>query len=732
MSAHPDFALHAKFELAQTAPKGPDKSLFFTKKESMYCSWVQPIGPLLWCKPARPWQKLLPNRVFRAWAAQDVPVLQGKPLFLLKDLKACLFTKNAGASLQAQTRATRSLPMPWPSISTLLILLATVLFFIFSKQRSDIIAVCALLALMLCGVLTPQEAFSGFSNNIVITLAGVFIIGGAIVRTGLAAAASAKILQVAGTNQHVLFMLIMLVTAAIGSIVSNTGTVAIMMPVVVSMAASINESPGRFLMPLAFMSSIGGMLTLIGNTSNMVVNDVYVRAGFESLQLFSFLPVGIVSVLFGIFILAPATSFFLSRRKNEKAQATGKKRSLKELADKYHLLQNTYRIAVPDHSPIVGKTLMDLALPSKFSVIVQSIQREKGQRRPFGTSHSEMLPASAQSIVQAGDVLYCLASLSHIAELVEQCQLGLLNVLGADKNSREKEFADIGICELVLMTASRYVKQSVAESGLREQFGINLLGIQRGDQFILDDLREQSLLAGDCLLVQGSWENLARLEQSSQHWVVVGTTGNMKEERAPHGKMFFTACVLVAMVASMTLGFLPTVVAVLLAAVLLVVGGCFRNVEEAYHAINWETVIMVSCMLPLAIAMEKVGLVASASEYMLSVARVHGPYVALAVVYASVSAMNIVISATPVALLAAPVALKIAIEMNLSPLPFLFAVACASCMCFASPFSTPSNALVMSAGRYTFSDYLKIGLPLQALMGVIMILVLPLLFPFQP
>ena len=169
----------------------------------------------------------------------------------------------------------------------------------------------------------------------------------------------------------------------------------------------------------------------------------------------------------------------------------------------------------------------------------------------------------------------------------------------------------------------------------------------------------------------------------------------------------------------------------MLSAVLLIAGKCFKNLEEAYSYINWETVVMIACMLPMATAMERTGLVAVAAEHMTALGAQYGPLAALAVVYGVTSAMNIVISGTPVALLVAPVAIRIALDLGFSPLPFIFAVATASCMCFASSFSTPSNALVMSAGRYTFLDYLKVGLPLQALMAVVMVLVLPLLFPFR-
>ena len=616
----------------------------------------------------------------------------------------------------------------WSTIATLAVLALTVVFFALGKLRSDLVAVCALLALILCGVLTPQEALAGFSNSIIPTLAGVFIVGGAIVRSGLASAISDKMLKLAGTNQNALFMLLMLITAGIGSMVSNTGTVAIMMPIVVSVSLALNVSPSRFLMPLAFMSGIGGMLTLIGNPGNMVVNDVYVKAGFPSLTLFSFLPVGIVSLAFGMIVLAPATSYYLARRKNEKGEQRDKGLSLRELADKYQLAQNVSVFVVPEHSPMVGHRLMDLGLTGRFGVSLLEIRRRKAAARRFQSRLEKIVP-DGRTEIQSGDLLYGRGAPDNLDRMAEEFRLRRADGYDLGREKETDSFDSIGLCELVLMSSSRLVDRTVADAGLREQFGVNLLGIQRGDQYILDDFQHQILHAGDSLLVQGSWEKIARLDESSRQWVVVGRP---QEQMAGGGrdKIPFVCAVIAGMIVSMAAGLLPTVVAVMLAAVLLIVGRCYRNVEDAYSAISWETVVMIACMLPMATAMEKTGLLATASAVMTDIGVDYGPHAALGVVYGLTSALNIVISATPVALFVAPAAIQIALDLGCSPLPFVYGVATASCMCFASPFSAPFNALVMSAGRYTFADYLKIGLPLQALMGVYMVMLLPLLFPF--
>ena len=617
------------------------------------------------------------------------------------------------------------------SLLTLIILFLTVAAFITGRFRTDLIALCSMLALTLSGVLSAQESLAGFANPIIFTTAGMFVISGAIVRSGLASLISGKILKVAGKNTNVLFMTVMLLAALIGSLVSNTGTVAIMMPIVVGMAKTIDESPSRFLMPLAYMSSIGGMFTLIGNSPNMVVNDVYVKAGYPSLQLFSFLPIGIACLLFGMCVLAPVSSYILSRRKNEKSVFRKKSLSLRELADSYNLSRNMYTVVVPAKSPIVGKSLQELGLTERTGVVVQEITRRDPRRAPFRRQERpiQIAPESC-TVVMAGDTLRLLGTAAAVQDMTEKCELGGASPVNKGKAASGIHFDSIGICELVLMSSSRLVSTTVAESGLRKQFGITVLSVHRGDQYLWENVKDLTLQSGDALLVQGTWANLGRLDEYSSHWVVVGRPLDQQGTSRRREKIPLVAGSIAAMLIAMTAGIVPTVAAVLLAALALVIGGCFRNMDDAYSTINWETLVMIACLLPMATAMDNTGILDVVAGRMVALGATYGPHAALAVVYAIASGMNILISTTPVALLVAPIAMQVAVGLGYNPLPFLYAVATATSMCFASPFSTPANALVMSAGRYTFLDYMKLGLPMQILMGVVMIFVIPWLFPF--
>ena len=290
----------------------------------------------------------------------------------------------------------------------------------------------------------------------------------------------------------------------------------------------------------------------------------------------------------------------------------------------------------------------------------------------------------------------------------------------------------IGMAEIVLLPESGLVGRLVSEAGFRSKYSVNIMGIRRKGEYIMDGLAAVRLHAGDVLLVQGTWASISRLGGEEEKWVVLGQPLEEAAKVTLDYKAPLAAFIMLAMVAMMVFDFIPVapVTAVMIAAVLMVLTGCFRNVEAAYKTINWESVVLIAAMMPMSVALEKTGASSAISHTLVSGLGGYGPYVLLAGIYFTTSLLTMFISNTATAVLMAPIAFASATEVGLSPYPFLFAVALGASMCFASPFSTPPNALVMQAGRYTFMDYVKVGLPLQIVMGVVMVFVLPLLFPF--
>ena len=619
-------------------------------------------------------------------------------------------------------------------ITTLIILLVSAILFVSGKVRSDLVAICALLALLLANIITPAEGLAGFSNTTVIMMVGLFIVGGGIFQTGLAKMIGSKVMVLAGNSPLRLFLLVMIVTAAIGMFVSNTGTVALMLPIVVSMAAASGTSSRRLLMPLAFASSMGGMMTLIGTPPNLIVSDTLATNGYEPLSFFSFLPVGLITLGVGILVLLPLTRMFLiPKDKAKDKKKTGK--SLKDLVNEYGITDNLFRVQIKnEESKAIGQTLADLNIYREYGINVLELRRSAGQNRFVRTVNQKL--ASPDLILKEGDVLYLSGEAEHIQKFVHDYSLRLLDnhtdEIDGSSSNPSLDFFDIGIAEILIMQSTSMTNHTVAEVGFRSKFGVNILGIRRHQEYILQDLATQKIHEGDVLLVQGAWSDIARLKNESQNWVVLGEPLQEAAKVTLDYKAPVAALIMIAMIVAMVVESIPVapVTAVLVAAVLMVVTGCVRSMEAAYKTINWQTIVLFAAMMPMSTALEKTGVSELLTTSLVEGLGVTAPLLLLGIVYAATSVMTIFISNTVTAMLMAPIALQCAEGVGVSPVPFMFAVTVAASMCFASPFSTPPNALVMSAGQYSFKDYLKVGLPLQVIMGIVMVLVLPLLFPF--
>ena len=618
--------------------------------------------------------------------------------------------------------------------TTLIILLITVALFIWGRVRADIVALTALAALLVLGILTPAEALAGFSSPIVIMMIGLFVVGGAIMQTGLAKLTGNKLMALSRGNETITFLLVMLVTSFIGAFVSNTGTVALMMPIIMSIAAGSGMQSSRFLMPLAFAGSLGGMLTLIGTPPNLVIDEVLTEGGYQPLAFFSFFPVGIIVIAIGIIVLMPLSKIFLSKKQNGKKKKQGK--SLDDLVDEYQLLDNLHRYIVPSRRPsaaidengeqmdIVGKTLKDLSIQKKYGVSIIEIRNEKKSRLGLVKDVSQNM-AKSSSTIQVHDTLYIIGEEEKMKRFASDYGLRKMKDVKID-------FYDLGLTEIVVMPTSNFAGLRIGDANLRKRFGINVLGVKRGDEYITDNLIATKLHVGDMLLVQGEWTNLAHLATDTSNWVVIDQPEKTADKVLLDYKAPVAAAIMLLMIAMMVFDFIPVapVTAVIIAGLLTVFAGCFRNVEAAYKTINWESIVLIAAMMPMSTALEKTGTSALVSQGLVESLGSMGPTALLAGIYFTTSLMTMFISNTATAVLMAPIALVAAQQVGVSPYSFLFAVTLGASMCFASPFSTPPNALVMKAGGYTFMDYVKVGLPLQIIIGVVMTFVLPLLFPY--
>ncbi len=613
------------------------------------------------------------------------------------------------------------------------IIILAIFFFIWGKVRSDIVALSVVVLLIITGILTPSEGLSGFSNSVVIMMIALFIVGGGIFQTGLAKMISTRILKFAGKSELKLFILVMLVTGFIGGLISNTGTVAVMLPIIMSLTTEARTDARRFLMPMAFASSLG-LLTLISTPPNLIINDTLISGGLEGLSFFSFFPIGIITLSLGIILLWPLSKLLVSGKNKDKSSSK-KEKSLSQLATEYQLADNLYRVTIGKNSPFIGKSLQELDITSKYNVSILEIRRVQSRKRFHKTV--DMKLAGPSSTIKENDLLYVFGAIDDIMIFVKENELNLVdtqetemgkNVLSLSQTGG-MEFSKIGIAEVVLMSGSKLINKRVKESNFRQLYNVNILGLRRKDGYILQEVKDVKLQSGDLLLVQGKWQDIENLTEETSEWVVVGQPMESAMKVPRNHKAPIAAVIMVLMVLAMVFNLFPTVVCAMIAAILMILLGCFRNVESAYKSINWESTFLFAGMFSLGVAMEKTGASILIADGIVGGLREYGAQAVLAGIYIATSVLTLFISNTATAVLFAPIAFQSALSIGVSPYPFLFAVAVAASMCFGSPFATPPNALVMSAGRYKFIDYVKVGLPLQIIIGIVMIFVLPLIFP---
>ena len=513
---------------------------------------------------------------------------------------------------------------------TITILVISAILFANGKIRSDIVALCALCALLIFQILTPAEALSGFSNSVVIMMVGLFVVGGAIFQTGLAKMISSRILKLAGKSETRLFLLVMLVTAGIGGFVSNTGTVALMLPIVVSLAASANLNASRLLMPLAFASSMG-LFTLIATPPNLVIHEQLVSGGFEGLSFFSFFPVGLICVSVGTLVLLPLTKWFLSNKGGKDGKKGQSGKSLNELVKEYGL-DNLYQLKVVNTSLLKGKSIVELDVRRKYGLSIIEVRRKNDSSQTrFLKGNAPQQLVSPNTQLQPDDVLYVRGLEEKVKNFVIAYQLEMQKDNTSEEKSKEGnslDFYDIGIAEIVLMPSSKLINQTVQDCGFRAKFNVNILGIRRNNEYILRDLGSQRVHSGDVLLVQGTWANIDRLSHDDTEWVVLGQPLAEAAKVTLDYKAPIAAAIMILMVCMMVFDFIPVapVTAVIIAGLLMVLTGFLRNVEAAYKTINWESIVLIAAMMPMSMALEKTGASEYISNSLVSGLGVYGPF----------------------------------------------------------------------------------------------------------
>lgn len=334
--------------------------------------------------------------------------------------------------------------------------------------------------------------------------------------------------------------------------------------------------------------------------------------------------------------------------------------------------------------------------------------------------------AGPESVITAGDILYVQGAFDQVNKFVFDFQLDY-----APQREREQLVSrKIGIVEVLLTPDSGLVDQTIIETGFRKKYNLNVIGINRRGEYLLKDISRVRLRIGDALLVQGYWEDLEFLSQDTRDVVVVGKPGEFASIASASGKAPVALLTLTGMIVLMVFDILPPVIAVLLAAVTMIFTGCLRNMDDVYSHIKWESLVLIAAMLPMGTALEKSGGMSLIAASLTETLGNYGPLAVLSGIYVTTAVVGQFMSNTATAVLLAPIAVNAAIELGVNPLPFAMAVASAAGMPFANPVASPTNALVMTAGGFKYSDFLKIGIPLMVIMFIVMIIVIPVIYPF--
>lgn len=591
------------------------------------------------------------------------------------------------------------------------VLAAMLLLFATEKLRMDVVAVLAMLALALPGIITPGEAIAGFSDQSVVMIAALFVVGGAIMRTGLADSLGSRLQTVAGTSYLRMLVLVMAATALLSAFLSSTGTVAVMLPVVVSLARRAGISPSKLLLPMAYAALLGGTVTLIATPPNLIVSSELAASGFEPFSFFDFSGPGLVVLVVGTAYMAFVGRHLLPER--IPAGADREAPDTAELWERYGLTDRLVELRVEADSKLAGQTIAAGGIRRRFGVSVLAVRTGAVTRN--AQPDSLLAPGDLLTVKGEPEAVRVLAGSQGLSVTRGQAPLppGLL------------------LAEVLVSPRSRLHGQSVAESGFRSQFGADIVGMRRGDTVPDGRISQARLQTGDALLLMGSGKRLSKLQGPNRDMVFVTETRELAESRFRRRKAPVAVAILSLMLLVMAFGLVPNVLAVLLAALACVLTGCIE-MDEAYRDINWTSVIMIAGILPVAAALERTGVLALLVSGLGSVLDGAAAPLVLAALFLLTALIGLLISNTATAVLIAPVAIQVAGGLGLDARAAAMVVALACSAAFVTPVSSPVNTLVLASGGYRFGDFVKVGLPLLLLMMLVTVLVVPWFFPLTP
>ena len=584
--------------------------------------------------------------------------------------------------------------------------LLVIALILFGTERIpiEVVSILLVMALVLTKTLTVSEAFAGFGNDIVITIAGLFILTGGLAKTGVIDLVGRRLHRTAGDSEFRIVALIMFAAAACAAVMKNTTTVAMFLPVVLGIAARRNLSPSKLLMPLAFGAILGGTCTLIGTSTNLAVSGALPRYGIQPFTMFELTQVGVVIVGVGMVYMLLVGLRLLPGGKVAES-----------LTEQYHVRQYMTEVIVLDDSPLIGKSLAETRIGDELDLTVLGILRGEKQYR--------MAPHPREQI-KANDLLLVQGRVEDILKV--KAEAGIEIKPDFILNDSVLEDKDTELFEAAVPRASDFVGRTLKRLDLRKRHGVVVLAINRHGVNLLSKVSRVRLRFGDVLLIQGNREQVERLAADG-HILLLEEIS--EKQARPEKKRWALLAFGIFLFLSLT-HLVPLPIAVLLGVMILLASQSLR-MSEVYEIIDWRLLILIACMMSFGVAMEKTSADQYLADLIVKGTGQYGPTAVLAGFFVMTVALTQPMSNQAAALVMLPISVKTALALGLNPRTFAVTVTYAASCSFLTPLE-PACVLVYTPGRYRFLDFVKVGSILTVAVFAIVILLVPVFWPFGP
>ncbi|WP_282043623.1 SLC13 family permease [Winogradskyella flava] len=610
--------------------------------------------------------------------------------------------------------------------TVLIILILTIILFVWGKFPPDVVALLSMMSLFLFGIIDLNEALSGFSNPTVIMIASLFIIGEGLSLTGWTALAGQKFVQWAGKSVPKLLILVTLGSGLLSGFVSNTGTVATLLPVTVSSAYSIGTLPSKLLIPVAFGSNTGGLLTLTGTPPNIIASNALQESGYDPFSFFEFALIGIPLLLIAL-VYFRYIGFRLLPSNKGKNQPVNIDSEMHEWIENYSIGENMYRLRIRSMSPLINTTVGQWNFEENYNISVIRLKR-RFPKPLKGIKPFVELP-NTDTELHYHDIITVKGDTIAIDKFILKFSLGIIPFRNVQGDLKEELLnQEVGMAEMIITPKSLFLGNEIPMGFYIEQAGIQLLSASRNNKPLKD--KNVAVKAGDAFIIRGTWEKIEALKNTYKNLVISGSPESMiKSLDKLNYKSYIALGSLIFMIVLLVFKIVPGAIAAMLSAGIILITGCVP-MAKAYKGISWISVVMIAAMIPMGIALQKTGIAdMAASGLVSSLGHIH-PIALLAGIFLLTSGFSQAINNSATAVLMAPIAILAAKALGISPEPFMIVVAVSASTAFLTPVGTTTNAMVMAGGDYKFMNYVKVGAPLLLLFLIVSLILVPLIWQF--